>query len=42
VTDLGSTNGTFVEDRPVNSRGLRIRVGDRLTVGNVTLQLAEG
>lgn len=42
LTDLGSTNGTFVEDRPVNSRGVRVRAGDRVTVGNVTLQLAEG
>jgi hypothetical protein len=39
VEDLGSTNGTFVNDRPVTST-VPIRVGDRLQVGKTVLELS--
>ncbi len=35
VTDLGSTNGTFVNDVRVESA--RLAPGDRLTIGRMTL-----
>jgi len=39
VADLGSTNGTFVEGRPVDAKGVLLRGRERLTFGNVVLQL---
>lgn len=39
VTDLGSTNGTFVDGRQVDSRGAAVRPRARVTFGNVVLQL---
>jgi hypothetical protein len=39
VTDLGSTNGTFVDGKPVGSQGATARPNSRLTVGNVVLEL---
>jgi diguanylate cyclase (GGDEF)-like protein len=38
VSDLGSTNGTFVNQIPVAPRS-RLRFGDRLTVGGVAVSL---
>lgn len=40
VTDLGSTNGTFVNGRGVDGNGAVLRGGERLTVGGVELQLS--
>ncbi len=39
VEDLGSTNGTFVNDRPVTAT-VPIHKGDRLQVGKTVLELA--
>lgn len=40
VSDLGSTNGTFVEgNRVLGQKSLVLGRGDRLTLGNVVLQL---
>ena len=39
VEDLGSTNGTFINDRPVTST-VPIRLGDRLQVGKTVLELS--
>lgn len=36
VHDLGSTNGTFVDDRPIGSAGSYCRPGQRLTAGSST------
>lgn len=38
VEDLGSSNGTFVNGRPI-SRATRLKIGDRVTFGPVTLRL---
>lgn len=40
LTDLGSTNGTFVDGRPVPPAGLRLRGGERLQLGAVVFRLA--
>lgn len=40
VSDLGSTNGTFVDGRGVDGNGAVLRGGERLTVGGVELQLS--
>jgi pSer/pThr/pTyr-binding forkhead associated (FHA) protein len=39
VEDLGSTNGTFVNDRPVTAT-VAFQTGDRLQVGKTVLELA--
>lgn len=39
VTDLGSTNGTFVDGRGVDGRGVVLHGGERLMLGGVELQL---
>jgi pSer/pThr/pTyr-binding forkhead associated (FHA) protein len=39
VTDLGSTNGTFVDGKQVGRSGATVRPNSRVTVGNVVLQL---
>jgi hypothetical protein len=39
VTDLGSTNGTFVNGKRVGERGATARRGMKLAFGNVVLQL---
>jgi pSer/pThr/pTyr-binding forkhead associated (FHA) protein len=41
VTDLGSTNGTFVNGRPVHDP-VRIGEGDRLELGACVLELRVG
>jgi pSer/pThr/pTyr-binding forkhead associated (FHA) protein len=38
VEDLGSTNGTFVNDRPVSS-AVPLQRGDRLQIGKTVLEL---
>jgi pSer/pThr/pTyr-binding forkhead associated (FHA) protein len=38
VKDLGSTNGTFVNDKRIKSA--KLRVGDRLKVGRVELKVS--
>jgi hypothetical protein len=38
LVDLGSTNGTLVEDHPVDGRGTPLRPGARITVGAVVLR----
>lgn len=38
VRDLGSTNGTFVDGRPANSRGAWLRDGQTVTFGTVTFR----
>lgn len=40
VSDLGSTNGTFVDGRVIDGNGALVRGGERLTVGGVELQLS--
>ena len=40
VRDCGSTNGTFVEGRPVGSGGARLRPGEVLRVGDSSLAVA--
>ncbi|HEX3425186.1 MAG TPA: FHA domain-containing protein [Acidimicrobiales bacterium] len=40
VEDLGSTNGTFVNDRPVNGT-VKVRRGDRLHVGQTVMELEQ-
>lgn len=39
LADLGSTNGTFVNGRPVDARGTLLTGGERLTFGTLVLQL---
>jgi pSer/pThr/pTyr-binding forkhead associated (FHA) protein len=39
VEDLGSTNGTFINERPVNGT-VPFHAGDRLQVGKTVLELA--
>lgn len=38
LTDLGSTNGTFVNGRRVDGRGVLLRSGDQVAVGAVALR----
>lgn len=40
VTDLGSTNGTFLNGRAVGESGVLARGRDRLVVGSVELQFS--
>jgi len=40
VTDLGSTNGTFINGRQLGPRGAVVRGKETLTVGNVVLQVS--
>ena len=40
LTDLGSTNGTLVNDQPVTT--YRMQLGDRITIGETVLELREG
>ena len=39
VVDLGSTNGTFIDGRRVGDSGAFLRMGQRLALGSVVLQL---
>ena len=39
VSDLGSTNGTFVDGKQVGPQGALVRPNGRVAVGNVVLQL---
>ncbi len=39
VRDLGSRNGTLVNDEPVNAKGKRLKNGDVVTVGNTRLKV---
>ena len=38
IVDLGSTNGTFVNGRSVDGRGVVLRGGEQISVGAVTLR----
>jgi hypothetical protein len=38
LRDLGSTNGTFVEQRQLNSDAIQLRGGERITVGAVVFR----
>jgi hypothetical protein len=40
IADLGSTNGTLVNDEPVHERSLRD--GDRITIGETVLEFRSG
>ena len=40
VENLGSTNGTFVNNRPVER--VTLKTGDRLRVGRVELNISSG
>ncbi|MEX2275025.1 MAG: DUF3662 and FHA domain-containing protein [Actinomycetota bacterium] len=40
LTDLGSTNGTLVNDQPVTT--YRMQLGDRIMIGETVLELREG
>jgi pSer/pThr/pTyr-binding forkhead associated (FHA) protein len=40
IVDLGSTNGTLVNDDPVSERALED--GDRITIGQTTLEFRKG
>lgn len=42
VTDLGSTNGTLLDGRPVHERPVRLKPGALLRLGESTLLLASG
>lgn len=42
VFDEGSANGTFINDQPVGSRGVPLHPGDRLRIGDTTLQISGG
>jgi pSer/pThr/pTyr-binding forkhead associated (FHA) protein len=39
IADLGSTNGTLVNGRPVGPAPVALRPGDRVQVGTVLLEL---
>ena len=39
VSDLGSTNGTFVDGKRVGEKGASVRPGAKLAFGNIVLQL---
>ncbi|MGE0600845.1 MAG: FHA domain-containing protein [Dehalococcoidia bacterium] len=39
VSDLGSTNGTFIDGKRVSEKGAQVRPGVKLTFGNIVLQL---
>ncbi len=39
VSDLGSTNGTFIDGKRVGEKGAPVRPGAKITFGNVALQL---
>jgi len=39
ITDLGSTNGTLVNGRPAGESRVRLRAGDRIQIGVVSLEL---
>lgn len=39
LTDLGSTNGTFVEGRAVGRQGVILKARERVAFGNVVVQL---
>jgi hypothetical protein len=39
LRDLGSTNGTFVDGRPVAGRGIRLAGGERIQLGAVAFRL---
>jgi pSer/pThr/pTyr-binding forkhead associated (FHA) protein len=39
--DLGSSNGTFVNDTPVNEKGRLLRDGDKVTFGNTVALFRE-
>ncbi|MEM7809166.1 MAG: ATPase, T2SS/T4P/T4SS family [Planctomycetota bacterium] len=41
VRDLGSRNGTLVNDEPINAKGKRLKTGDVVTVGNTRLTVAK-
>jgi pSer/pThr/pTyr-binding forkhead associated (FHA) protein len=41
VYDLGSSNGTFVNDTPVNEKGRLLRDGDKVTFGNTVALFRE-
>lgn len=38
ISDLGSTNGTFVNGKPASSGGAPLKPGDELTLGSVVLR----
>jgi hypothetical protein len=40
LTDLGSTNGTFANGRPVDRRGVLLLGGEQITLGSVVLRFA--
>ena len=40
LTDLGSTNGTLVNDQPVTT--YRLQLGDRITIGETVLEVRGG
>jgi hypothetical protein len=40
VLDLGSTNGTFINGRQLGPKGATVRGREKLTFGNVVLQLS--
>lgn len=42
VTDLGSTNGTFIDGRRIGEGGATLRPGQKLALGSVVLQLESG
>ncbi len=41
LVDLGSTNGTFVNGRPVDGSGVLLRGREKVAFGNVVVQLAD-
>ncbi len=42
VVDLGSTNGTLIDGRPIDQRGAMLHGGEQVTFGAVVLQILEG
>lgn len=41
LADLGSTNGTLVNGRPVDGRGARLRGGEQIAIGSVVMRFEQ-
>ena len=39
IRDLGSTNGTFIDRRPVGNRGAPVEHGQQITIGGVAFEI---
>lgn len=41
ITDVGSSNGTYVNNRPIGGSAYQIQPGDQIQLGNVVLQVVD-